>query len=188
MPIVGEGRDVHIEYDIPEKYKEMITIDFLREFRNQLFKMHDYYSLEVFADQGIPINTSTTGWYAAFGKTCLLQKKEELLDYWHTLEWFDSDIFDGIVADMMVEKKLILDDAASVIANQLGMQPEEIEICRECYKYFPKELLTLCEETENEDPEYVCFHCKDIQESKKNNTLNYYQSVLEELEKRRKRK
>ena len=54
-------------YTMPEDIKNLITDDFLKEFRNQLFRIHEYYSLDVFAEEGIPINTSTAGWYAAFG-------------------------------------------------------------------------------------------------------------------------
>ena len=58
MPIVGEGNDVHIEYTMPENIKDLITYDFLKEFRNQLFRIHEHYSLDTFADFGIPMNTS----------------------------------------------------------------------------------------------------------------------------------
>ena len=41
MPIVGEGNDVHVEYTIPEHIRNLVTDDFLKEFRNQLFRIHD---------------------------------------------------------------------------------------------------------------------------------------------------
>ena len=58
MPIVGEGNDVHIEYTMPEHIRNLVTDDFLKEFRNQLFRIHDYYSLDLYADHGIPMNTT----------------------------------------------------------------------------------------------------------------------------------
>ena len=97
-----------MKYTTPEKYKQMYTNDFLKEFRRQLYRMHENYSLELFADEGIPINTSTMGWYAAFGKACLLTNNEELLDYYDTLGWEDSDVFDDDLVNLMVDKKILL--------------------------------------------------------------------------------
>ena len=186
MIVVNENGDVHVEYHIPEDIKAMISDDFLKELRNQLFRIHEYYSLETFADQGIPINTSTAGWYAAFGKACLLKNKSELLDYWENLEWYDSDIFDGIVADMLVEKKLILNDSKKVIAEQLNIDPDEIEMCDECYRYYPKDFLI--KQKENEESEYICPHCQDMKDCNYESTTEYYRNILEELRKRKENK
>ena len=102
--------NVYVEYFIPEKYKKMCTKDFLEEFRNQLIRIDQYYSLDTFADEGIPINTSTCGWAVALFKACINTNKEELWNYWRTLPWYDSDIFDGELADLLIENNIILDD------------------------------------------------------------------------------
>ena len=75
MPIVGTEENVRIEYTIPDNIKKLATDDFLKEFRNQLFRIHKHYSLNTFADEGLSENTSTFGWYAAFYKACRLTKK-----------------------------------------------------------------------------------------------------------------
>lgn len=192
MPIVGEGSSVHVAYTIPENIKELITDEFLKEFRNQLFRIHEHYSLETFADFGIPMNTSTSGWFAAFGKACLLTHKEQLLDYWRTLPWYDSDIFDGELAEMLVDKKLILDDSAKVLGEQLNISPDDIVCCWDCGRFYTKDMVVaLTEDDEDEDYfynedyiQYRCLHCQDVKDTKDNEAFvtSYYCNVLDELD------
>lgn len=169
MPIIKENDSVWVEYTIPQKYKNMIDKVFLTEFRNQLFRMHEHYYLDSFADEGIPMNTSTSGWFVAFGKTCLLYHKEELLDYWRTLSWYDSDIFDGELADMLVKSKLILDDITKYTEKYLGITDEHIVGCVKCYNLYEDKD---CEELSSDDEDYdiyvednftphICVSCKD---------------------------
>ena len=187
MPIVGEGNDVHIEYAMPENIISLITYDFLKEFRNQLFRIHEHYSLETFADFGIPINTSTSGWYAALGKTCLLTHKEEVFDYWRELPWYDSDIFDGELAKMLVDRKLILGDSAEIIGKQLDINPDDIVYCYDCGRLYTKDMVVALTE-DDEDycfdevyTQYRCFHCQDAKDENGSAT-NYYKDILAELD------
>lgn len=192
MPIVREGSSVHVAYTIPENIKELITDDFLKEFRNQLFRIHKHYSLETFADFGIPLNTSTSGWFAAFGKACLLTHKEQLLDYWRTLPWYDSDIFDGELAEMLVDKKLILDDSAKVLGEQLNISSDDIVCCRDCGRFYTKDMVVaLTEDDEDEDYfydedyiQYRCLYCQDVKDTKDSKAIvtRYYCNVLDELD------
>lgn len=132
--------NVYIQYTIPDKYKEMCTLEFLTELRRQLFRIHDFYSLELFADDGIPLNTSTSGWYAAFWKACKLCGKEELLHYHSSLPWYDSDIFDGEIAEMLISNGLILNDI-EYYAKKYGIieSDEEIKFCNKCFQFYIKE-------------------------------------------------
>lgn len=184
MPIVKDGDGVCIEYTIPENIKNLITYDFLKEFRNQLFRIHEHYSLDTFADCGILENTSTYGWYAAFGKACLLVNKEELLDYWRTLPWYDSDIFDGEIADMLVEKKLILDNSTKVLGEQLNINPTDIVCCGDCGKFYTKDMVIVLEDDEESWSKYRCLHCQDYKDRsiKEYETTDYYRNVLKELD------
>ena len=186
MPIVGEGNDVHIEYTMPNNIKDLITYDFLKEFRSQLFRIHEHYSLETFADFGIPINTSTAGWYAAFGKACLLTHKEEVFNYWRTLPWYDSDIFDGELAEMLVENKLILDDSSKVLAQLLNIDSNDIVYCSYCGKLYTKDMVVVNTEYYDEDSwtEYMCMHCRDLENrtNKEYKVTDYYKNILNELD------
>lgn len=189
MPIVINGDGV--KYTIPRDIKNLITDDFLKEFRNQLFRIHEYYSLETFAEDGIPMNTSTSGWFAAFGNACLLTNKEVLLDYWRTLPWYDSDIFDGELADMLIERGFILGDLSSVIEQQLGIKHDDLRVCYDCGKLYAKDMvIEITDEDEDEDElfgrysRYRCFHCQDVKETKdgNRNATDYYRSILKELD------
>lgn len=190
MSIVGEGNDVHVGYTIPENIKSLITYDFLKEFRNQLFRINEHYSLETFADFGIPMNTSTSGWYAAFGKACLLTNKKEIFNYWRMLPWYDSDIFDGELAEMLVDNKLILEDSNKVLSELLNINPDDIVYCNYCGKLYTKDMVVEVE-SEYSDyydeyyTEYMCLFCHDAKNTSDGNThaTDYYRSVLDELDK-----
>lgn len=174
-------------YTMPEDIKNLITNDFLKEFRNQLFRIHKEYSLNVFAEEGIPINTSTAGWYAAFGKACLLTHKEELFNYWRTLPWFDSDIFDGELAGILIERGFILGYLSDVIYKQLGIKADDLRICNDCGKIYSKDMVVLIDDKSEDDliSNYRCLYCQDKRNTKNTddwNTTDYYRNILEELD------
>lgn len=181
MSIITSGK----QYSIPKRIKDMITDDFLKEFRNQLFRINDYH-IGMFAEDGIPINTSTGGWYAALGKACLLTGKEGILRYWNTLPWYKSDIFDGELADMLVERHFILGDLSEVIEQQLGIKEDDLRVCNDCMGLFIKDMVV---EIDGDDSDlvsrYRCLHCNDVLETKDKEgskcATDYYKSVMDEL-------
>ena len=192
MPIVGTEENVRVKYTIPEHIKALATDDFLKEFRNQLFRIHKYYSLDTFADEGLSENTSTFGWYAAFYKACRLTGKEELLDYRNSLEWYDADIFDGEITDMLIEQKFVLEDIVKIIEEKLGIKAEDVVVCADCQRYFSKDMVVEIAE-EDEDPlfsSYRCLYCNDVRETRdpNKNVTNYYRDIIEEAEKYRREK
>ncbi len=182
MPIVGEDSNVYIEYTMPKYIRELITDDFLKAFRNQLFRILKYCSLDSFADEGIPLDTPTSGWVAAFGKACLLTNKEQLLDYWRALPWYDIDIFAGELADMLVERRFILGDSGKVIGNLLNINPDEIVRCCDCGRYYTKDMTTVF--MEDDLTQYRCLFCQDVKDTIDGNkdATDYYRSVLKELD------
>lgn len=186
MPIVEENGSVYVSYTIPESIKKLITDEFLKEFRNQLFRIHEYYHLGLFADEGIPMNTSTSGWFAAFGKACLLTNNEQLLDYWRILPWYDSDIFDGELAEMLVQRGFILDDLSKVIEEQLGIKEKELRVCNDCGKLYAKDMVVEITDTDEEEliSKYRCLYCQDVKDTTdgNRNATDYYRSILKELD------
>lgn len=56
------------------------------------------------------LDTGTGGWYEALKMTCMKLDMCWLLDYWNSLEWYDSDIFDGIIEDRIIAKVVKSDD------------------------------------------------------------------------------
>lgn len=175
-----------MKYKIPEHIMTLITYDFLKEFRNQLFRINKHYSLDTFADFGIPTNTSTCGWYAAFGKACLLTNKEELFDYRRSLAWYDSYIFDGELAEMLIQNKLILDDSNKIIGQQLNINPEDIVYCNNCGKFYTKDMVVKIDDTDEDYliSIYRCLYCQDFKETAdgNKNATEYYRDVLRELD------
>lgn len=186
MPIVGEKENIHVEYSMPENIKALITDEFLQEFRNQLIRIHEYWSIDTFAEEGVPMNTSTSGWYAALGKACLLTNNEELFNYWRTLSWYDSDIFDGELAEMLIERHLILGDLGKVIEEQLGIKESDLRVCCDCGKWYTKDMVVelTVEEAKEEMSGYRCLYCNDIRNTKdgNKNATDYYRDILKELD------
>lgn len=186
MPLVRENDNVRVKYTIPENIKTLITDDFLKEFRNQLFRIHEYYSLDTFAESGIPINTSTSGWFAALGKACLLTNKNELFDYWRSLPWYDSDIFDGELANMLIEKRFILGNLSDVIKKELGIGLHELRECNDCGRLYTKDMVIEIDDVDENElfSKYRCQYCQDVKNTAdgNKNATDYYRSVLDELD------
>lgn len=180
MPIIrDESGDVHVEYSIPNKYKKMMSYDFLVELRKQLFKIHEYYNLFLFSEEGIPMNTSTSGWVAAFYKACDEKSLLELFDYYKGLDWMDSDIFDGIVADMLEKEGLILTDKFSYIYKHLGLN-DGYYYCYECNKLFlEKDLDEYIDEDlfdEDDEKPFICKNC-----SKKGSAKSLEETLIDDF-------
>ena len=141
MPIVGEGKDVHVEYHMPENIKKLVTDEFLKEFRDQLFRIHGYYKLDAFAEYSVPVNTGTGGYSAAFFKACMLTGSEELYNYSRTLPWYDADLFDGEITDMLIDRHFILGYFIDIIEQQLGITYEDIVTCCDCNRLCTKDMV-----------------------------------------------
>lgn len=91
-------------YKIPENIKSLIDIEFLNLFNKNICEVFGYDSLD---DYVANVQGGTGGWYTALKNTCFELKKLEILGYWEKLEWYDSDYFDGELADMMLENGII---------------------------------------------------------------------------------
>lgn len=173
-----EIQNVYIQYSIPEKYKKLCTLEFLTEFRNQLFRMDKWFSLEVFADEGIPMNTSTYGWVTALYKACSLTNNEELYNYWRTLPWYDSDIFDSIIAEMLIENNLILDNISTyALKYNIVNNIEDIIDCNKCYNAYTKDDVEYMSKDDEDydifaDDDYIPHICKKCSSDKNVKTIN----------------
>lgn len=112
MPIVTNNGDIHIEYTIPEEIDSKIPSYFYIAFAGELcsilgpviftkYKMDpdDENNKEYYYD----LDCGTCSWYAALKATCNKLDMNWLIDYYGTLEWYDSDIFDGIIEERIVK-------------------------------------------------------------------------------------
>lgn len=185
MPIIKDGDNIRVEYSIPPDIKRIITYNFLKEFRNQLIRIHKYWSIDTFAENGIPANTSTSGWQAALGKVCILTNNKKLYNYWRQLDWFDSDLFDGELCDMLVDNHLILGDLTKVIEEQLRIKSDNLKECCDCGKLYTSDMvITLSnKEVEEEMSNYRCLCCNDIKNTHdgNKNATDYYKGCLEDI-------
>lgn len=79
---------------IYEYISEHITQDFLKEFRYQLFRIFGHTVKNFF---GIIF---TAGWFAAFGKTCLI-KNDSILRYYKSLDNRETVLFNNEMAALV---------------------------------------------------------------------------------------
>ena len=100
--------DGQIVYEIPEEVKTMLTVDFYVEFVKQLNKLHTEIKLEDRTYWNFySWEESTCGWADAFKTACLNLNKQDLLDYYEPLPWYDSDIFDNLLNLLMIKDGII---------------------------------------------------------------------------------
>lgn len=104
MPIVGTGKNVHIEYKIPDEIKNKLPRYFPAAFAGELCSV---FGPMIFEKDETNIYTlsylgGTAGWVEALKMTCKKLGMDWLWNYYNSLEWYDSDLFDGEVEDMIV--------------------------------------------------------------------------------------
>jgi hypothetical protein len=165
MPITDS---LTIKYSIPQEYLNIINLEFLSAFREELYKMN-YVSLGSFYDDSLSHVESTSGWSVAFKLACINTNKENLYKYWQTLPWYDSDLFDYELSKLLIQNKLIIGGSLEdVIAEKLGIEVKDIFPCLECGKYyFKKDMIA-------DDDYYKCIYC---------NGFDSHQYYLEGLKK-----
>ena len=102
MPIIDKGEGTHVEYSIPQKIKDQIPEYFYIAFAGEIFSVYGWErSRDMFypeKDEGYAdLASSPFAWFQAFKATCRKLEVEWLLEYYETLPWYDSDVFDGII-------------------------------------------------------------------------------------------
>ncbi len=148
------------EYKIPEKYEKMITKELLVKIRDNIFATFEKIGMDTTADDGIDYILTTAGWGNAIKNACLELGKEDFYNYYENLEWMDSDIFDGILEDKMIEEKVILDNAINLYKEILNL---DTDYCFGCYEIRDKKDL----KKHAELGRYICTWCterKDIKD------------------------
>lgn len=152
-------------YTLPQEINILLTLDFLKEFRSELFKLNNY-SLADFAENSVLINSGTVGWSTALGNACINTNKLELYKYVKSLDWEDFDICADIITSKLLDNNLILGKISSVIEQQLNIPIHQQCQCSMCYGIFSRDMGKIYE------LDFICFKC---------NNPNYYQKSLERL-------
>lgn len=95
MAIMMNKKRNALEYKIPQDIKDRIPDYFYFAMAGELFSVAGYdKGIDMFQDDN-NYDSSTNGWKQAFRMTCRKLDMEWLYEYWNTLEWYDSDIFDS---------------------------------------------------------------------------------------------
>ena len=101
-PIVENGTGTRIEYQIPKEIQERIPDYFYTAFAGELFSVYGwersrwmFYPEE--SKEYVDLDSSSAGWAQALEATCRKLEMDWLFAYYQTLEWYDSDVFDGII-------------------------------------------------------------------------------------------
>ena len=115
MPIVNNEGNVSVVYHIPLEIKQKIPDYFYIAFAGELHSVFGSWASE--KDEcgiyGLSYEGGTAGWVAAFKATCDKLQMQWLLDYYNTLEWYDSDQFDSEIGDAIIKTVYEADDTSA---------------------------------------------------------------------------
>ena len=118
MPIMDNG---HIEYTIPDEIDSKIPDYFYPALAGELFALFgpdifdtvdlvcdedelDYEAPMEYPYYNLALNTESQGWVQAVLATCKKLDMMWLFDYWHTLEYYDANIFSDIMAERVIDR------------------------------------------------------------------------------------
>lgn len=114
MPIDNNG---NLSYHIPKEIEAKIPDYFYIAMAGELCSVFGYWIFEKVIDPDDPkdegyydLDSSTAGWYEVFKATCKKLGMDWLLEYYRTLEWYDSDIFDGIIENRIITNFIVAKD------------------------------------------------------------------------------
>ena len=94
-----------VEYKIPEEIKTRLNKEVMSGFLDNLkriFKLDDNK-----ANEELPYLISSVGWGMAFNNICRDYLLFDVSDYYLKLDWYDSDLFDDELLELLYEYKLI---------------------------------------------------------------------------------
>lgn len=158
MPITENGS---IKYTMPQCIKAMITPEFCEQLAKELHLIFGIGITDTDYDC-LVYQGGTSGWNVAIAATCRKLKQDELYKYYLSLPWYDSDIFDGELSDILVENKWFIPGSESdEIARQLGMNANDIKYCDKCTKLFHVNDVEVYADAEDEydGSIYACTQC-----------------------------
>ena len=102
MPIINDTEGARIEYQIPPEISARIPEFFYTACAGELFSVFGWKRAKGMFYPGeekeyVDMDSGTIGWVLAFRMTCEKLNMNWLYEYYQTLNWYDSDIFDGII-------------------------------------------------------------------------------------------
>ena len=111
MPIVGNRNSARIEYQIPDEVKSRIPQHFYSALAGELCSVFGcmIFGKDASGVYGIAYISSTAGWMEALKMTCEKLDMAWLLDYYNSLPWYDSDMFDGEIEYKIISEFIEVD-------------------------------------------------------------------------------
>ena len=94
------------EYKIPKEIKIKFTKDFMADFLINIIQVFNLNEPISYSDDIIYL-ASSRGWVDAFKNTCQKHNIKDVLAYYDGLKWYDSDLFDDELGQLLVEYGLI---------------------------------------------------------------------------------
>ncbi|WP_273854008.1 hypothetical protein [Guptibacillus spartinae] len=114
MPITDKGT---VDYHIPEEIKSKFTKEILSDFRKEVirtFQKNDIKrgdkpnNYEEFSYHAWWLYMEgTSGYCEAFRKIMLKHNLREIVDYYDSLPYYDSDLFDHEFGDLLIQYGLV---------------------------------------------------------------------------------
>jgi hypothetical protein len=160
-----------IQYTIPPHIKEMITPEFCAQFLKELHIIFGVGVEDTDMDYFVYLG-GTAGWSVAWATACRKLGLDELYKYYSTLPWYDSDVFDGEIEDILVHNNLILGGFLyEEVARQNNIPQGSVISCAKCGRYYHLNNVIKNEidlEIEGDDEPYiedVCKSCANIEDA-----------------------
>lgn len=99
------------DYTIPTEIKEKLTDEFystmweelVKEFGDDIKGFDESYDGKA-VYPSVYLYESTSGWRDAFYRTCEKLNLQDVREYWDSLEWDDSDKFDGEISEGLAKR------------------------------------------------------------------------------------
>lgn len=171
MPITESG----FEYTIPKEVYDSIPDEFWNNFRHELYMICGLSLCEEVSFTSL-YNGGTGSWTVAIYNACKKSNCQSLFDYYRSLEWYDSDIFDGIIADELIKRNLVKTYSLLDMARETIFDEDNILFCTKCDKPFLKS-----EMVQDNEFEFI-YYCHRCNQCKKSDN-EYYVKSNEELSK-----
>lgn len=114
MPITEQ---LTIEYKMPVEIRNKFSKEAMIDFREKVietFKQNDRnqgrepssYEKETYSSWWIYME-GTGGFYESFKFVCEQHNLLDVLNYYHHLPWYDSDLFDSELGDLLISYELV---------------------------------------------------------------------------------
>lgn len=97
---------MELDYKIPKDILSKIPDHFWAAFTGELVSIFGRGIFEETDDMGRALNyhTGTNGWNVALKTTCRRLDMDWLYIYYDHLSWWESDMFDGEIEDLVISK------------------------------------------------------------------------------------